>query len=211
MADVTIFSTIGMTIDTFFTDTPGMGLFILANGTVLFVVVTSTAIHGKGIFIFRLITVMAFSACHVITICRGMGQVIENHFAAFGIEFHFTRRFDKNKILCIMTECAVNGTLHMTGAAIFPNTPLMDGFFLAQTFKLLVVVAPPAIGGKIVFRIVEIMVALFAKSVFKVHMKHVIKDYAAAFGIESHPPGLFLRLKSVQQDGNQNKNPNQSQ
>jgi hypothetical protein len=197
VTDFTILSTIGMTINTVFTNTPHMGVFILANAFVLCIVVTSPAIHGKGPFIFRFVAVMAGITCYVITIGRSMGQVIENHPAAIGIKFHFTRWFDNGKILCIMTKFTVNRTLQMTASTISTDTLLMDGFILTRIFKFPVVMALPAIGGKIIFNIIKIMMALFAEDIPKGYMYLVIEYDTTTLGIKGHTPGFFLRLESI--------------
>ena len=197
MTYFTILGTISMTVDTIFTNTPCMGFFVPANAFVLFVVVASPAIHGKGFFIFRFVAVMAGITCHVITIGRSMGQVIENHPAAIGFKFHFSRWWGGRKRHCVMTECTVNRSLHMTTGAISPDTLLMDGFIFTRIFIFPVVMALPAIGGKIISNSIKIMVAFLAENISKGNMYLVIEYDAAALGIKGHAPGFFLRFKPI--------------
>jgi len=167
-----------------------MGLLLFTDGFIFCVVVTAPAAHGKIFFIFFFVTVMAGITCQVIAIGGCMGEMIENHLTAVGVEFNGLWCLSYFEIFRIMTKVTVNRAFGVTACAILADTSFMDGFILARFFELIAVMTLPAVPG--VFFV--IVMAFTAIGIFEGCMHPVIKNNTPRFCVECHPHRLFLFL-----------------
>jgi hypothetical protein len=210
MTYVAIFSTIGMTIQAFFTDADGMDLFIFAKAFVLLIIVAAPAIHRKRIFLLRGIPMVARIALQANAVGRGVGGMIEKHTSVGGLKFHGLGLLDGHEILRIMAKSASHRTGNVTGFTIIRNTAFMDRVIGAYFTIFFAVVALPAIhGGGFALPRGGIMMTHLALDTLQGGVQTMIENHTSPLGIKGYPDRFLLLLKPITQDSNDHQHNHQ--
>jgi hypothetical protein len=209
MADSAIIGTVFVTIHTVFADAPCVCIRIFTNFYIFCVIVASSAVHGKDFFVFFRVTMVTLCAIQAVFIRVGMSEVVKYHSAAVGGEFHFFGSCGFFKTFRVVTEFAIDRTLDMAVDAVFADASFMNiCIFTDLCVFLIIVVAFPAVhllSKGVVGILLIIMVAFFAFHIVEGDMQLMIKNNAAAFGVECDPYGFVLFFERVADDCDNDK------